>query len=200
MLWRRQRNAGVPRANRSRSDLRQPAAGGDDGSVAGLSTVWRLERVWHDGKSDRLSVLSAALPSRTVSDSCGMNSAKGSMRKRIVTVLCLCGAALLSAAEPARVPVLSQIALPHHYYFRELYLPQITTGPSAPTWTPDGKTVIYSMGGTLWRQAIDDDVAEQLTDAAGTDYQPDCSPDGRSVAFVRYDGRAVELVQLDLAT
>src|SRR4051812_20279302 len=122
------------------------------------------------------------------------------MRKRIVTVLCLCGAALLSAAEPARVPVLGQIALPHHYYFRELYLPQITTGPSAPTWTPDGKTVIYSMGGTLWRQAIDDDVAEQLTDAAGTDYQPDCSPDGRSVAFVRYDGRAVEIMRLDLAT
>ena len=122
------------------------------------------------------------------------------MRKRIATVLCLCGAALLSAAEPTRVPVLGQIALPHHYYFRELYLPQITTGPSAPTWTPDGKTLIYSMGGTLWRQAIDGDVAEQLTDAAGTDYQPDCSPDGRSVAFVRYDGRAVELVQLDLVT
>jgi TolB protein len=122
------------------------------------------------------------------------------MRKRVVTVLCLCGATLLSAAEPTRVPILGQIALPHNYYYRELYLPQITTGPSAPTWTPDGKTVIYSMGGTLWRQAIDADVAEQLTDAAGTDYQPDCSPDGRSVAFVRYDGRAVELMHLDLAT
>jgi len=100
------------------------------------------------------------------------------------TVLCLCGgAALLVAAEPARVPVLGQIALPHHYYYRELYLPQITTGPSAPAWTPDGRTVIYSMGGTLWRQAVDADVAEQLTDAAGTDSQPDCSPDGRTVAF-----------------
>ena len=115
-------------------------------------------------------------------------------------VLCLCGAALLSAAEPTRVPILGQIALPHNYYYRELYLPQITTGPSAPTWTPDGKTVIYSMGGTLWRQALDADVAEQLTDAAGTDYQPDCSADGRSVAFVRYDGRAVELMHLDLTT
>src|SRR3954452_1740230 len=113
------------------------------------------------------------------------------MRKRIVSVLCLCGAALISAAEPKRLPVLGQIALPHNYYYRELYLPQITTGPSAPTWTPDGKTLIYAMGGTLWRQAVDTGVAEQLTDAAGTDAQPDCSPDGRSVAFVRYDGRAV---------
>src|SRR3954467_5590740 len=115
------------------------------------------------------------------------------MRKRFVAVLCLCGAALLSAAEPTRVPVLGQIALPHHYCFRELYLPQVTTGPSAPTWTPDGKTVIYSMGGTHRRQAIDADVAEQLTDAAGTDYQPDCAPDGRNVVFVRYDGRSIEL-------
>src|SRR3954471_5064158 len=113
------------------------------------------------------------------------------MRQRLVSVLGLCAAALLSAAEPKRVPVLKQIALPHNYYFRELYLPQITTGPSAPAWTPDGKAVIYSMGGTLWRQEIDGDVAEQLTDAAGTDYQPDSSVDGRSVAFARYDGRSI---------
>ena len=46
--------------------------------------------------------------------------------------------ALLAGAGPARVPVLGQIALPHNYYYRELYLPQLTTGPSSVAWSPDG--------------------------------------------------------------
>jgi len=104
------------------------------------------------------------------------------------------------AAQAARVPVLGQIALPHNYYYRELYLPQLTSGPSAAAWTPDGSALIYSMHGSLWRQRIDSTVAEQLTDDAAVDYQPDCSPDGRSVVFVRYDGRAMELMRLDLAS
>ena len=56
------------------------------------------------------------------------------------------------------------------------------------------------MQGSLWRQRTDSTVAEQLTDDGGSDYQPDCSPDGRSVVFVRYDGRAMELMLLDLAS
>ena len=30
----------------------------------------------------------------------------------------------------SREPVLKQIALPHSYYYRELYLPQLTSGPA----------------------------------------------------------------------
>jgi TolB protein len=104
-----------------------------------------------------------------------------------------------AAAGPARVPVLGQISLPHNYYFRELYLPQLTSGPSSVAWSPDG-ALVYSMQGTLWRQPADATVAEQLTDDRGTDYQPDCSPDGRSVVFVRYDGRSMELMRLDLGS
>ena len=107
---------------------------------------------------------------------------------------------LAAAAGPARVPVLRQIDLPHTYYFRELYLPQLTSGPSSAAWMPDGTALIYSMHGSLWRQRPDDTVAEQLTDDTGTDYQPDCSPDGRSVAFVRYDGRSMDLMLLDLTS
>jgi hypothetical protein len=57
---------------------------------------------------------------------------------------------LTAAAEADREPVLKQIDVPHHYYYREMYLPQLTTGPSSLTWSPDGKALVYSMGGSLW--------------------------------------------------
>jgi len=36
-----------------------------------------------------------------------------------------------SFAYAGRAPVLRQIDLPHPYYFREMYLPQLTSGPSS---------------------------------------------------------------------
>src|SRR3954469_23730289 len=123
-----------------------------------------------------------------------------SMEKALVAAILAGAATLGAAAPPARVPVLGQIALPHNYYYRELYLPQLTSGPSSVAWTRDGTGLIYSMQGSLWRQRTDSDIAEQLTDDPGADYQPDCSPDGRSVAFVRYDGRSMALMLLDLAS
>jgi WD40 repeat protein len=97
-----------------------------------------------------------------------------------------------------RDPVLKQIDLPHRYYYREMYLPQLTTGPSSAAWTFDSRSLIYSMSGSLWRQAADSGVAEQLTSGPGYDYQPDCSPDGRWVAYVKYRQDAMELWVLDL--
>jgi len=97
-----------------------------------------------------------------------------------------------------RVPVLNQIKLPHHYYYRELYLPQLTSGPSSVAWSPDGKQLVYSMKGNLWVQEVDSKKAVQLTDGEGYDYQPDVSPDGRKIIFVRYTGTSVELMLLDL--
>ena len=100
-----------------------------------------------------------------------------------------------------REPVLKQIDLPHSYYWRELYLPQLTTGPSAASFLPDSQSLVYSMAGSLWRQALDSEDATELTHATGAyDYQPDVASDGRSVVFVRYDGKAMELWRLDLAS
>ena len=112
------------------------------------------------------------------------------------------GCALLCAAGlPAeRRPVLPQIDLPHPYYYREMYLPQLTTGASSAAWLPDSRTLVYSMGGTLWRQELDSKEAEQLTDGPGYDYQPDVSPDGRFVVYVKYNQDAVELWMLELST
>ena len=99
-----------------------------------------------------------------------------------------------------RAPVLKQVAVPHAYYWREMYVPQVTSGPSAATWSPDGTELIYAMQGSLWRQRIGSRVARQLTAGEGYDYQPDWSPDGRLVAFARYTHDAIELELLDLET
>ena len=120
------------------------------------------------------------------------------MRTTLIAAIVAGIATLGAVSGPKRVPVLQQIDLPHNYYFRELYLPQLTTGPSSVAWTADGASLVYSMQGSLWRQRADSAAAEQLTDDRGADYQPDCSPDGRNVAFVRYDGRSMELMLLDL--
>ncbi len=111
--------------------------------------------------------------------------------------------ALIAAVSPVyaqRRPVLQQIDLPHPYYFREMYLPQLTSGPSSVAWSPDSREVVYSMAGSLWRQKIGSKTAQQLTDGPGYDYQPDWSPDGRSVVYVSYQKDALEVWLLDLAT
>jgi Tol biopolymer transport system component len=97
-----------------------------------------------------------------------------------------------------RQAVLKQIDLPHSYYYREMYLPQLTTGPSAVAWSPDSRSVIYSMAGSLWRQDVGSITAVQLTSGRGYDYQPDWSVDGRWAVFARYNDDAVELWALDL--
>jgi len=97
-----------------------------------------------------------------------------------------------------REQVLKQIDLPHPYYFREMYLPQLTTGPSAAAWSPDSRSLVYSMAGSLWRQETGSTKAVQLTAGPRYDYQPDWSSDQRWVVFARYDHDAVELWSLDM--
>jgi len=99
-----------------------------------------------------------------------------------------------------REPVLKQIDLPHSYYYREMYLPQLTTGPGSVAWSPDSRFLVYSMAGSLWKQKLDSTVAEQLTAGPGYDYQPDWSPDGRWVVYSSYAGDAIELWALNLET
>jgi len=99
-----------------------------------------------------------------------------------------------------RERVLKQIQLPHHYYYREMYLPQVTSGPSAVAWSPDGKTLVYAMQGSLWSQRLGSGIAEQLTGGPGYDHQPDWSPDGRYIVYSSYQHDAMELWLLELET
>ncbi|HYL22674.1 MAG TPA: CehA/McbA family metallohydrolase, partial [Gemmatimonadales bacterium] len=118
-------------------------------------------------------------------------------RRALSFVLVWAGVAAPATAQ--REPVLKQVAVPHAYYWREMYVPQVTSGPSAVTWSPDGTELIYSMQGSLWRQRVGSRVAVQLTGDEGYDYQPDWSPDGKFVVFARYARDAIELELLDLA-
>lgn len=119
-----------------------------------------------------------------------------SIAQRLILLAALFAA--LPAFTQSREPVLKQIDLPHPYYFREMYLPQLTSGPSAAAWAPDSRSLIYSMAGSLWRQEIRGTTATQLTWGAGYDYQPDCSPDGHWVVYASYLQDAVELWALNL--
>src|ERR1700675_3584897 len=113
--------------------------------------------------------------------------------KILSRILLLAGLAVSALSHAERLPVLRQIDLPHPYYFREMYLPQLTSGPSSLTWSPDSNELIYSMAGSLWRQKIGAaagtiaaaGVAQQLTEGA-YDYLPDWSPDGRWVIYSSY--------------
>jgi TolB protein len=120
--------------------------------------------------------------------------------KRALGLICAVLACWVTPCSGQRRPVLPQIDEPHPYYYRELYLPQLTSGPSSVTWSPDSKELIYSMAGSLWRQRLDSKEATQITDGAGYDYQPDWSPDGKSLVYVSYQKDAMELWLLDVTS
>ncbi len=119
------------------------------------------------------------------------------LNRLVISVLMLLSLPLPSLAQ--REPVLKQIDLPHPYYFREMYLPQLTTGPSSAAWMPDSETLVYSMAGDLWKQKLGLNEAQQITAGAGYDYQPDVSHDGKWVVYTCYLKDAMELWVLDLS-
>ena len=113
--------------------------------------------------------------------------------------LALAGAGAAGAA-PTREPVLKQIKVPHNYYYREMYLPQVTSGPSSADWSPDGREIVLAMQGSLWRHRLGSRETRALTDGPGYDSQPAWSPSGRQIAYASYRDDQVELRLLDLET
>ena len=74
--------------------------------------------------------------------------------KILAAAACIAGGLLAMTATAQRMPVLPQIDMPHPYYYREMFIPQATTGPGSLAWSPDSTELIYSMAGSLWRQSV----------------------------------------------
>ncbi len=78
-------------------------------------------------------------------------------------------------------------------YMESMYLPPVTTGPWAPAWAPDGRTIAFAMQGSLWSVPAEGGEATQLTASAHYDSEPDWSPDGRRIVFTRDTGDHIDL-------
>lgn len=119
-------------------------------------------------------------------------------RSRLLLALCVTWLPGILTAQ--RAQVLQQVKVRHPYYYREMFIPQVTSGPGSVAWSPDGTELVYSMQGSLWRQRMGATEARQLTDGPGYDYQPDWSPDGRRIVYTSYRDDAIELRSLDAAS
>ena len=97
---------------------------------------------------------------------------------------------IAAPADAAREAVLNQVKLPHNYYWRELYIPQLTTGPSSVAFMPSGDELDLQHARFALAPRIALEYAREITHpVAAYDHQPDVAPDGRSVVFARYDGK-----------
>ena len=86
-------------------------------------------------------------------------------------------------------------------YMHNYYLPPLSTTPWRPCFSPDGEWIAFSMGGSLWKIRVGEDVAYELTANATYDSSPAWSPDGRWIAYTADDlYRSINLMLLDTTT
>lgn len=88
----------------------------------------------------------------------------------------------------------------HQVYLEGYELPTMGSGPMDPVASPDGKSVVIASRGWLWRVDLASGVATRITNGAGVDSRPAWSPDGRSIAFVRDDGKTTAVMIRDLTS
>ncbi|MBC7896747.1 MAG: CehA/McbA family metallohydrolase [Cytophagaceae bacterium] len=88
----------------------------------------------------------------------------------------------------------------HQVYLEGYELPTMGSGPMDPAPSPDGKTIVLASRGWLWQLDLATGIANRLTTGAGVDSRPAWSSDGRSIAFVRDNGRTTAVFVRDLAS
>ena len=106
------------------------------------------------------------------------------------------GGAAATAPQPAGVIVLSCSGCPGDTAGAQLYTFDLgghrlrpmpdTARAYWPRWSPDARSVVYSVGfSNVWRSSVDGSRPRQLTNSAGDDTTPTWSADGRGVVFAR---------------
>lgn len=122
--------------------------------------------------------------------------------RRIWKWLILLVVGLSSGWSSAQIPTAYPIAVPNvdkqlqaagQMYLESMYLPSVTRGPWAPSWSPDGKEIAFGMHGSIWKVPAEGGNAVQVTSGGNYDSQPAWSPDGRSIAFTRDDGHSMHI-------
>jgi TolB protein len=80
------------------------------------------------------------------------------------------------------------------------YQPSATTGPTFPSWSPDGKQLAFAMEGSIWTVGVNGGEAAQVTSGPTYDSQPQWSPDGKSILYDSDFGTITELFAVDVAS
>jgi Tol biopolymer transport system component len=62
-------------------------------------------------------------------------------------------------------------------------LPEVTTGPLDPVWSPDGRWIAFSMRGDIWKVPAEGGIAMALTAGSAYHFEPAWSPDGNRLAL-----------------
>src|SRR5215472_104257 len=85
-------------------------------------------------------------------------------------------------------------------YMYSYYVPPAASTPWRPAWSPDGRTLAFSMAGALWKIRVRETTAYELTANRGYDSSPAWSPDGRWIAYTSEGENGVNLMLLNTAT
>ena len=79
--------------------------------------------------------------------------------------------------------------------------PPSPTNILTPRLTPDGKSVIFTAAGYLWRQSVSGGAARRLLNTSGFEWGPAAlSPDGKRLAYQLSEGDSQQLRIVELAT
>lgn len=118
--------------------------------------------------------------------------------KRFLAITFLLLPATLAAQWTHRYPLVD--GFDHQVYLEGFELPILNAGPMDPAPAPNGREVAFAAKGWLWVLDLESGEARRVTRAAGMDSRPEYAPDGRSLVFVRDDGRALSIVTVELKT
>jgi len=111
-------------------------------------------------------------------------------------------AAASALAQQNGYPVVYPVATQGGQYMHNYYFPPSPSAtPWYPAWAPDGKSIAFSMQGSVWKVDLATRIATELTHSPKYHGSPDWSPDGKWIVYTADDDtRSINLEILNTAT